>query len=130
MKIKIITCLIALLGACKQLEAQRDAGQLPPLQFKAMVEKTHGIVIDVRGQAEYNFKHIPDAINIDVESENFKHRINDLDKNKNYFVYCGIAKESELAISIMKKEGFKKLYSLKGGFLDWKREGLPVIKYK
>jgi rhodanese-related sulfurtransferase len=52
-----------------------------------MVEKTHGIVIDVRDQAEYNFKHIPDAININVESADFTDQINKLDKGKNYFVY-------------------------------------------
>ena len=92
-------------------------------------EKTKGIIIDVRDKDEYEFAHIQDAIQIGVESEDFIIKIKELNKNKSYFVYCSMGKRSDEAIRIMQSEGFKNVFGLKGGFLAWKKEELPIVKH-
>ncbi|HRG51613.1 MAG TPA: rhodanese-like domain-containing protein [Bacteroidia bacterium] len=109
--------------------AQTEVNSLLPMEFKVLSEKTKGIIIDVRNKSEYEFAHILNAIQIGVESEDFLTQIRSLDKNKAYFLYCSIGKRSDEAIRIMQSEGFKNVYGLKGGFLAWKKEKLPVIKH-
>lgn len=127
-KIKPLILLIVLCSTVNKLNAQTIPLSLTPVEFKAKAEKTKGIIVDVRNKDEYNFAHIKDAINIAVESDEFINQIENLDKSKSYFIYCSIGKRSDTAVSLMYKVGFKNLYSLKGGFLEWKKEQLPVIK--
>lgn len=127
-KIKSLILLIVLCSTVNKVNAQTVTPSLTPVEFKAKGEKTKGIIVDVRNKNEYDFAHIKGAINIAVESEDFLNQIDSLDKSKNYFVYCSMGKRSDAAISLMYKVGFKNLYSLKGGFLEWKKEQLPIIK--
>ena len=111
------------LSIINQVNAQTSIQSLTPAEFKALSERTKGIIIDVRNKEEF-------AIQIGVESADFKTQIDSLDKNKSYFVYCGIGKRSATAISIMQTEGFKNVFGLQGGFLEWKKQELPVVKHK
>jgi phage shock protein E len=129
-RIKIIMLLMLLLSIANQLNAQTKNPSLTPAEFKALSEKTKGVIIDVRNKNEFDFAHIPNAVQIGVESEDFTIQIDSLDKSKSYFVYCGMGKRSATAISIMQKEGFKNVFGLKGGFLEWKKQELPVVKHK
>ena len=122
--------LMPFLSIINQVNAQTSIQSLTPAEFKALSERTKGIIIDVRNKEEFDFAHIPNAIQIGVESADFKTQIDSLDKNKSYFVYCGIGKRSATAISIMQTEGFKNVFGLQGGFLEWKKQELPVVKHK
>lgn len=122
--------LLLIFACCRFLvNAQAEVNSLLPAEFKALAAKTKGIIIDVRNKEEYDFAHIENAIQVGVESEDFIYRIRELDKNKAYFVYCSMDKRSDTAIHIMQSEGFKNVYGLKGGFLAWKKEQLPVVKH-
>ncbi len=129
-RIKIIMLLMPLLSIINLVNAQTQAPSLIPAEFKALSEKTKGVIIDVRNKEEFDFAHIPNAIQIAVESEDFKIQIDSLDKHKSYFVYCSMGKRSATAILIMQKEGFKNVFSLNGGFLEWKKQEFPVVKHK
>jgi rhodanese-related sulfurtransferase len=101
---------------------------LSPAQFKHRLERHHGVLVDVRTPAEYQAECIAGAININVQADDFKTRIGNLDKNKEYFLYCGIGKRSAMARGIMEEAGFKTVYDLKGGLTEWKQKGFPVTK--
>lgn len=107
--------------------AQGANDALPPKAFSKRVEKTaDAVVIDVRTPEEYGEGHLKNAVNVDVQSDDFVNEISGLDKNKTYFVYCKAGVRSANAQEKMQEMGFRKVISMKGGIDEWKEQGLPV----
>jgi rhodanese-related sulfurtransferase len=71
--------------------------------------------------------HIAKAINIDVEGMTFDGDIAKLDKSATYAVYCHSGRRSGIAVGKMKEAGFKNLFNLTNGVLDWQGAGLPLV---
>lgn len=83
----------------------------------------NAVILDVRTEEEVQQGYIPNAINIDIkQGQGFINEIEELDKSKNYYVYCRSGARSENACAIMNKLGFKNTYNLRGGILDWDGE--------
>lgn len=106
------------------------AKSLPPAQFKHQLEKCNGVLVDVRTPEQYNSECIAGAININVQADDFKSRIENLNKSEAYFLYCGTGKRSAKAMEMMLEAGFKKVYDLKGGLTEWKKKGFPIAQPK
>ena len=80
----------------------------------------HAVILDVRTEDECSDGIIPGALIIDVhKGQGFIYRLEVLDKNKSYYVYCKAGSRSEMACAIMKQMGFTTTYNLEGGFLNW-----------
>ena len=79
---------------------------------KTINNSTNLIMLDVRTAEEYSSGYIPNSINIDVLSSDFKSKIELLDKNKEYLIYCRSGNRSTIASSIMATNGFIKIYNL------------------
>ena len=75
----------------------------------------NAVLIDVRTPAEFTSSHIASAVNIDFENQTFLSEIKKLDVSKTYFVYCRSGNRSGQAISLMKANGIKNIYELRGG---------------
>ena len=86
------------------------------------------VIIDVRTPEEFAQEHIENAINIDYYSETFRDELNNLDKNKNYLIYCRSGNRSGSALNIMAELNFREAYNMRGGINEWKAEGLPTTK--
>ncbi|MEI0580335.1 rhodanese-like domain-containing protein [Brachyspira pilosicoli] len=80
--------------------------------IKLINSSTNLIILDVRTREEYLTGNIPNSINIDVLSQDFKSKIDMLDKNKEYLVYCRSGNRSAIASSIMSTNGFLNIYNL------------------
>lgn len=76
------------------------------------------VIVDVRTNREFEVGHIEGALNIDVSLPDFKEKIEQLDKNKKYLVYCRSGNRSKFAGRIMEGLGFKEVYNLDGGIVD------------
>ena len=84
--------------------------------------------LDVRRIGEYNqncinnTKHLPlDDIYLSAKEE---------DKNKERYVYCAGGYRSVIAISILKRLGFKNLININGGFAEIIKSNIPLKVYK
>lgn len=88
-------------------------------------ERDKLIIIDVSTPKEYNDLHIEGAINISVLSWFFKARLEALDRDKMYLVYCKVGARSKAAKKLMELLGFDSVYNIVGGTLLWEEEGLP-----
>ncbi len=86
------------------------------------------IILDVRTPEEFSGGHIAGAVNLDVSSPDFQEQLDNLDKDKKYLVYCRTARRSAEAARIMKSTGFKEVYDLTGGIVQWVAEGYPTVK--
>jgi rhodanese-related sulfurtransferase len=63
---------------------------------------------------------IPNAIHIDIyKGQGFIYKLEELDKSKNYYVYCRSGNRSGQACRIMEQLGFENAYNLEGGILQW-----------
>lgn len=80
--------------------------------IKLVNSSTNLVILDVRTREEYLAGNIPNSINIDVLSQDFKSKIDMLDKNKEYLVYCRSGNRSTIASSIMSTNGFLNIYNL------------------
>jgi len=80
----------------------------------------NAVILDVRTEDECNDGIIPGAINIDIyKGQGFIYQVDELDKSKNYYVYCKAGGRSAQACSIMNQMGFETTFNLMGGFSEW-----------
>lgn len=93
---------------------------LDPTQFEQAITKNKVTIIDVRTPSEYQSGYIKGAQNINVQSNDFKSRIENFDKTKPIYIYCRSGARSSNAARIMEAIGFTKIYDLDGGILSWK----------
>lgn len=93
------------------------------------IESVQGLfILDVRTPDEFHSGHIKDAKNIDFYGRDFAARLNELDKDTPYLVYCRTGRRSGVTIDYMKKMKFKRIYHLKNGITAWKSDGLPLTR--
>ena len=78
----------------------------------------------MRTQDEYGEDHLKTAQNICVTDDDFKEKVAKLDKNEPIYLYCRSGKRSAKAAQILKEMGFKEIYDMEGGFLNWESQGL------
>lgn len=80
-------------------------------------------ILDVRTPEEFNAGYIPKAKNIDIyKGQEFLDEVNELDKSKDYYVYCRSGARSAQACALMQQQGFEKTYNLLGGITEWDGE--------
>jgi rhodanese-related sulfurtransferase len=83
----------------------------------------NAVILDVRTVDECAEGIIPNAIMIDIyKGQGFIYELENLDKNKNYYVYCKAGGRSAQACSIMQQLGFENTFNLEGGFMQWQGE--------
>lgn len=84
------------------------------------------VVIDVRTADEFDSGIIPGAINIDIyKGQGFVYMIEELDKTKNYYVYCHAGSRSAQACKVMNQLDIANTYNLLGGISTWNG---PIIE--
>ncbi len=96
--------------------------------IKSNANNKNFTIIDVRTSDEYNGGHIPDSININLESANFKSDILTLNKNYTFLVYCQTGVRSANASAQMVSFGFQHVYNMNGGIIAWKAAGYPTTQ--
>ena len=86
------------------------------------------VILDIRTPREFNTGHLEGAALIDFYSNDFLKKMQALDKNKTYLIYCRSANRSTKAFSLVKDMGFKSLYNLNQGIIGWEQHGYAIIK--
>ena len=85
-------------------------------------------IIDVRTPEEYAEGHLENAVNIDFNADDFEDRINELNRDNTYVVYCRSGVRSGSALDAMRQLGFSEVYNVLGGIIDWTDAGFPVVE--
>jgi len=126
---------LVLVAGCIQAEPETQAQiieDITPEEAFALIENNRGnsdfAILDVRTPEEFADGYIEGAINLDYQAVNFSGELNKLDKNKTYLVYCRSGKRSAGALNIMAELGFREVYNMTGGIIDWEEAGLATIQ--
>ena len=94
---------------------KNSKNMIPPQKFKELLQEGPGVVIDVRTKSEYNDGHLKKTdYNFDMSSSGFEQKVEKLDKDKNYFLYCRTGARSGQATKLMKRKGFENVYNIGG----------------
>ena len=90
-------------------------------EWRELIENTENkSIIDVRTPQECASGMIENARPIDFFNANFfMTAIDELDKDKSYFVYCRSGNRSFQACQIMLSKGIENVYNLAGGMMEW-----------
>lgn len=89
--------------------------------FSKAVYQDGAQLIDVRTADEYTQRHLPKAVNMDVQSPDFDKKISTLDKSKPVAVYCRSGARSLNAAQQLAKKGYK-VINLSKGISGWNGE--------
>ena len=89
-------------------------------EFRKMLKERDDVVlIDARTDAEIAEVAIPGHIQIDVSHPHFQEKLEKLDKDKTYLVYCRSGARSASLANFMGQLGFRHVYNLAGGIIAW-----------
>lgn len=96
-------------------------------QLKHQLEQTQKpVLLDVRTTEEFNAAHIPDAVNIPVESV-FQHLEQlSTERDQAICIICRTDKRSIKTVHLLAQKGFTRIGVVKGGMEDWIQAGNKV----
>ena len=107
------------------LSPAREVGTLDATR---LMNNENAVVLDVREPKEVAAGRLPNAIHIPLSQ--LKSRVTELAKStaRPIIVYCDRGQRGRGAVGVLGKNGFEKVYVLRGGFRAWRDAGLPVQK--
>ena len=121
-RIAILVLLVFSITSCLKTKTE-GVMVLNPENFEQKIESSDVQLVDVRTPEEFAEGHIPNAINININGNDFVSETSKLDKNKPVMVYCKMGGRSAKAASSLKEHGFKDISDLDGGITSWKEAG-------
>ena len=95
-------------------------------QAKEMIDSGEFFLLDVRTQGEYNEGHINGSTLIPVEL--IESKLDEIPKDEKILVYCRSGRRSAQASQILVDNGFKQVYNMKGGIIEWTNSDYEVEK--
>lgn len=97
-------------------------------EARDLIRETDPFILDVRTPMEYNGGHLKDATLIPVQVLQSSLAQLDSVRNADVLVYCRTGNRSTVASNILLDNGFKRVYNLQGGIVNWKRKSYPIEK--
>lgn len=99
---------------------------LEPYDFHLQyLREDKALMVDVREFFEFRGKRITDAVNI-PSSGNLEFAGDTLSKDLALFLYCTTGYRSIRVAEKFAAMGFRKVYNLKGGIVQWRKDGFPL----
>lgn len=124
---KITLLMLLLIGFGSISKAQTPAYKnVNAAEFKKLIEKKNGMLIDLRTPDEIKKGKIKGAVEIDYLGTDFEAKLNQLDKKKTYYIYCAGGGRSADCAELMISKGFTNVYNLQKGFAEWKKAGFEA----
>ena len=119
---RIALTFILLVALLIEMKAQ-SVQNVDASKFKKLIESEDAILLDVRTPDEYSRGHIKNSTSINIADPEFASKISMLQKNKTILIYCGSGGRSLSAANYMSQNGFKNIYNLQHGMMEWNQQG-------
>ena len=97
------------------------------VEFNALIEDEHTVVLDMRNHYESEIGHFKNAVTPDVDTfreslDLIEEDLKDHKETKKLVMYCTGGIRCEKASAYYKHKGFKNVYQLEGGIINYARE--------
>lgn len=121
-----ITAIIVLLLVICKVHSQSTL--VSPAEFNQLMTDTNIQKLDVRSGVEFNIiGHLPGFVQINVLDRKFESKVKDqLNPAKPILVTCFSGHRSVDAVKILESLGFKNIYELDGGLINWMQKGYKL----
>jgi thioredoxin 1 len=126
---KIILSFILLISMACQSTSQ-SIQTINVADFEKGMTAADVQIVDVRTADEYDGGHLPKAVNMDVNEDEFAAQIKTLNKTKPVFVYCLSGGRSKSACKEMAKAGFTTISNMDGGIMAWRAATKSLVTDK
>ena len=127
-----MAALVLFQGATAPLAATTRFPQVTVDQAREMIQKRTGnpefVILDVRTPEEFADGHVSGAVNLNVMGSDFVSRLDALDRDKTYLVYCRTGNRSAQAIRVLERLGFRSVYHMFEGIVGWQKKAFPLVK--
>ncbi|MCO4822465.1 MAG: MBL fold metallo-hydrolase, partial [Flavobacteriaceae bacterium] len=110
--------------------AGKDVDTLESISANTLAERMKNqdfTVLDVRKDGEYTASHLENSQHFALDYIN--DHMNELSRDKTYYVHCAGGYRSVIAASILKARGFNNLVDIAGGFGAIKNTDLPLTDF-
>lgn len=124
---ELIISAILLLIVFVPFAQTAKVNQVNPAEFQQLIKKPGGVLLDVRTQNEFKNGHLANAGQLNYYSLDFRKRLMLLPKNEPIYLYCNTGWRSEKAAQILAENGYKNVYNMEHGIMDWELQNLPVV---
>lgn len=101
--------------------------QLSSAEFDRIIKDSAGTLLDVRTMGEFKNGHIKEAGQLNYYALDFRQKLLLLPKDQPIYLYCNTGYRSQRAAEILVENGYKNLYNLEHGIMEWNLKNLPVI---
>lgn len=100
--------------------------EISPLEASQLLSHDGAIALDVRESNEFQDGHIIDAKHVPLSK--VKDQLDTIAKDRETPVvaYCRSGNRSGVACGTLTKEGFSRVYNLRGGVMAWQSENMPL----
>ncbi len=113
------------MSSCSQ--SSEGIANLNPKEFQeSLIKDDNVFILDVRTPEEFAGGHLEGATNMNINSSNFEANLENIDKDRNVYVYCLSGGRSTQAANVLKEKGFKNVINMNGGILSWRNAGMPI----
>lgn len=105
-----------------------DKNQLTPSAIKDFLNQENAVLLDIRTPEEFdivNLSKVGEHIHIPMDT--IESRLNELDKNKKYVIYCHHGVRSMHVQYFLLQNDFNQVYNLVGGIDAWSTEVDPEL---
>ena|SRR3989338_10286813 len=100
--------------------------EISPVELKQKLERKDSLLlIDIRETKEYAICHLEGSVLIPIKELPF--RLKEIDPDRDAVLYCHHGVRSAQAAGWLRKNGFTRVYSLKGGIDRWAETVDPTI---
>ena len=98
-----------------------EINEFTPLELLQEMEKRQDmLMLDVREPVEIQICHLENAMHVPMGQ--IPAKLEELPKNKDLVVFCHMGIRSRQVMNYLKKNGFSRVYNLKGGIDRWSIE--------
>jgi molybdopterin/thiamine biosynthesis adenylyltransferase/rhodanese-related sulfurtransferase len=106
-------------------QVKAEIEEIDAARTRELLAEEDPVLVDVRERDEWDEGHIPGAVH--VPRGNLESRIEGAvpDRSQPVILYCASGSRSALAAKSLEELGYETVYSLAGGYTDWKRNGNP-----
>ena len=142
--VSLVIGVVLVVGGCNSNGTETSEGtgviagtqiieSLTPQEAFTLIQDNLGnpafVILDVRTPLEFADGHIENAILRDYYSTTFRDRLDSLDKNREYLIYCQTGMRSGRALAVMEELSFLEVYNMLGGIDAWQEAALPIKQH-
>lgn len=120
--------LLAMLIYTEFTRKSRGILDVGPMDATRLINHQNAVLLDIRESKEREAGSIVNSIHVPLAELDGQLAKLEKYKEKTIIAYCRSGQRSATACSRLRKNGYTKVYNLKGGVMAWQRDNLPLIK--